>query len=102
MLVDPIEASITSSALVKARAFPQLYAVESKLIRLSPHVKLKVKRTKCSPDIGSRHCLREVVIYLRYDFDSRIILIERQFIPRTSLESTKEGEIKDLEDGSCT
>jgi hypothetical protein len=45
-----------------------------------------------------RHCLREVVIYLRYDFPSGIILVERQFIPRTSLENTKEGKIKDLED----
>jgi hypothetical protein len=44
--------------------------------------------------IWPRHCLPEVVIYLRYDFDTRIILIERQFIARTPLENTKECKIK--------
>jgi hypothetical protein len=40
-------------------------------------------------------------MYLRYDRGSRIILIERQFIPRTPLENTKDGKIKDLEDLRC-
>jgi hypothetical protein len=70
-------------------------------MRISPRVKLKYKRTKCSPDIGPPHCSREVAIYLRYDFDGRKILIEQPFIPRTPLENTKEGKIKDLEDLSC-
>jgi hypothetical protein len=47
------------------------------------------------------HYLPEIVIYLHYDFDRRIIVIEWPFISRTPLENTKEGKIKDLEDRSC-
>jgi hypothetical protein len=40
-------------------------------------------------------------MHLRYDFDRRIILIERQFISRTLPENAKEGKIKELEAVSC-
>jgi hypothetical protein len=37
----------------------------------------------------------------RYEFDRHMITIERQFIPRTPIENTKEGKIKDPEDLGC-
>jgi hypothetical protein len=41
------------------------------------------------------------MIQRHYEFDHCMIIIERQFIPRTPLENVKEGKIKDLEDLSC-
>jgi hypothetical protein len=53
---------------------------------------------KRSQDIALHYCLLEVVIYLHYELDSRMMVLEWQFVPRTPFENTKQCHIKDLKD----